>query len=68
MIGQTWQLTNDLSAFFPRSIDIKVNAVGYNTVDVALTLINLGTLENVRENPDKSLEYYEEAIRIYEVW
>ena len=53
--------------FFPRSIDIKVNAVGYNTVDVALTLINLGTLENVRENPDKSLEYYEEAIRIYEV-
>ena len=53
--------------FFSRSIDIKVNAVGYNTVDVALTLINLGTLENVRENPDKSLEYYEEAIRIYEV-
>jgi hypothetical protein len=25
-------------------------------------------LENVRENPDKSLEYYEEAIRIFEVW
>lgn len=46
---------------------MKVNAIGYYTLDVAMTFMNLGVVETVRENPAGSYEYCKTALEIYEV-
>ena len=50
-----------------RSLKVKINALGHDHSVVAVTYMNLGTLEMYRENSAKSLEYNREAAEILEV-
>ena len=52
---------------FYRSNAIKINAIGYYTADVAKTMINLGTLQNIKKDTAKALEYYQEGVKIFQV-
>ena len=46
---------------------MKENALGHDHSVVAVTYMNLGTLQMYRENSVKALEYAKEALCIYEV-
>lgn len=46
---------------------VKINALGHDHSVVAVTYMNLGTLEMYRENSEKSLAYDKEASEILEV-
>ena len=46
---------------------MKETALGHDHPVVAVTYINLGTLEMYRDNFEKNLEYVSEAVKIYEV-
>ena len=53
--------------FITRSLKVKINALGHDHSVVAVTYMNLGTLEMYRENSAKSLGYNREAADILEV-
>ena len=46
---------------------MKETALGHDHPVVAVTYLNLGTLEMYRDNVEKNLEYVSEAAKIYEV-
>lgn len=50
-----------------RSVEIKKNAVGPDHPTIALAMINMGTVQSLQNNYEKSKEYNMEAARIYEV-
>ena len=56
-----------LLTFVSRSLKVKETALGHDHPVVAVTYMNLGTLEMYRDNVEKNLEYVSEAARIYEV-
>ncbi|XP_076111481.1 TPR repeat-containing protein DDB_G0287407-like isoform X2 [Mytilus galloprovincialis] len=68
-LGLCYRKLNNLDEaekMYKKSIEVKVNALGYYTLDVAMTFMNLGVIETVRENPAGSYEYCKTALEIYE--
>ncbi|XP_052060988.1 TPR repeat-containing protein DDB_G0287407-like [Mytilus californianus] len=68
-LGLCYRKLNNLDEaekMYKKSIEVKVNAIGYYTLDVAMTYMNLGVLETVKENPAGSYEYCKTALEIYE--
>ncbi|CAG2252315.1 unnamed protein product [Mytilus edulis] len=65
-LGLCYFKLNNLDEAEKMSIEVKVNAIGYYTLDVAMTFMNLGVIETVRENPAGSYEYCKTALEIYE--
>ncbi|XP_060081048.1 nephrocystin-3-like [Ylistrum balloti] len=51
--------------FYFRSLQIKRQAFGELHIDIPLSLMNLGTLEGIRGNLEKSLNYFQEGLNIY---
>ena len=53
--------------YYERALRMKKTLLGQNSMDVAQSLLNLGTLEAYRKNNEKSLKYAEEALKIFKV-
>jgi len=55
----------DMLVLLFRALEIQKRALGEFHIDVPISLINLGVVEQIRGNLDKSLEYYDDGINIY---
>ncbi|XP_069113674.1 TPR repeat-containing protein DDB_G0287407-like [Argopecten irradians] len=67
-IGLIFRRKGDLDKaeqFYFRSLQIKRQSFGDIHIDIPISLMNLGTLEGLRGNPEKSLNYYLEGLSIY---
>ncbi|OWF34800.1 hypothetical protein KP79_PYT14199 [Mizuhopecten yessoensis] len=51
--------------YYFRSLQIKRQAFGHHHIDIPISLMNLGTLEGIRGNREKSLKYFQEGLDVY---
>ena len=69
-IGLLYRKKKDLDnaeKYYQKSLKIKINLLGRDSYDVAMSIMNLGALEIQRKNYEKGLEYGREALRIFQV-
>ena len=50
--------------YYERSLDIKIKVKGKDSIDVATTLNNIGSVHDSSGNFNKALEYYERCLNI----
>ncbi|XP_041350705.1 TPR repeat-containing protein DDB_G0287407-like [Gigantopelta aegis] len=57
---------DDAEVAYKKSLQVKVAAVGWDHPSIAVALMNLGTLEYMRDNYDKAEDYYKQGCDIYQ--